>query len=71
MVLAVSEQVEKVTAVFRGWIQNLARNAAGEGWILEPWVVVDALGNLIEEYRELVDPDWAVLEDWLDIDEDE
>lgn len=53
------EQVEAIRCIMRGWIQNLARNAVGEGYILEPEVVSDALSSLAIEYDGLIEePDF-------------
>lgn len=51
------EQVAGMQVILRGWIQNLARNAQGEGYVLEPSVVAQALDNLREEYDALISGD--------------
>lgn len=51
------EQVAGVMVILRGWIQNLARNAEGEGHTLEATVIAEALDKLREEYDALVTGD--------------
>ena len=48
------KQVAGIEVILKGWIQNLSRNAAGEGITLEPAVIAQALDNLLEEYNDLV-----------------
>lgn len=59
------EQVAGMMVILRGWIQNLARNAQGEGMTLEPEVVVAALDNLKEEYALLANGDVDDIEEVL------
>lgn len=59
------EQVAGMQVILRGWIQNLARNAQGEGFTLEPEVILMALDGLKEEYDLLVSGDIEDIEEAL------